>query len=345
MTARMTTSVQKPTISIAICTYNGKTYLPVQWHSLLHQHLLPDEVVISDDCSSDGTPDLLKQLADEAPFDVRILPNTTRLGYNKNFERAIAACKGDLIFLCDQDDFWLPEKISTMTDYMVQHPEAQMAFCDAWVTDEYLDGREERFWKAVRFDEKTKTRWLAGEMMDVMLDGNRMMGCATVVRQSYLPLIIPIPKNIPGYIYDGWMALVAATQNAVHFIDQPLQLYRTHVQQQVGVRPQEVGERIRLRDRFTRHRARKLAPLHKKQIQLNVISQLLSERVPQDSPGLPQLYRQLAHYTMRSNLPPNRLKRFIPVLTSLWKGNYHRYVDPAADWYAPYLAVLGDLFE
>ncbi|WP_461039783.1 glycosyltransferase [Spirosoma harenae] len=341
----MTTSVQQPTISIALCTYNGKTYLPVQWHSLLHQQLLPNEVIISDDCSTDGTPDLLKQFAEEAPFSVNILPNRTRLGYNKNFERALSACTGDLIFICDQDDFWLPEKISTMVQYMVDHPEAQLAFCDAWVTDEFLDGRQARFWKAVRFDHAAQEQWLAGEAMDVLLGGNRMMGCATVLRRTYLSLLLPIPNTIPGYIYDGWMALVAAAQNAIHFINLPLQLYRTHVQQEVGVRPPEVRERIRLRDRLTRHRARKLAPLHKKQIQLKAISALLQSRVPADAPGLPQLYRQLAHYTLRSNLPHNRLKRILPVLTNLLKGNYHRYADPAANRYAPYLAFLGDMLE
>ena len=86
----MTNSNHRPTISIALCTYNGADYLPVQWQSLLDQHLLPDEVVISDDLSTDDTPALLTKLAAEAPFSVRILENTQRLGFNKNFERALA---------------------------------------------------------------------------------------------------------------------------------------------------------------------------------------------------------------------------------------------------------------
>ncbi|QMW05973.1 glycosyltransferase [Spirosoma foliorum] len=340
----MTTSAQ-PTISIALCTYNGMAYLPTQWESLLNQQLLPNEVVISDDRSTDGTGSLLEQFAAEAPFSVRILGNQTRLGYNKNFERALAACTCDLIFICDQDDFWLPEKIRTMTQYMIDHPDVQVTFCDAWVTDENLEGRQNRFWEAVLFDKETQERWKAGETMDVLLDGNRMMGCASVIRRTFLPTVLPIPGKIPGYIYDGWIALVAATQNVINFIDQPLQLYRTHVQQQVGVRPQEVGARIRLRDRLTRHRNRKLAPLLTKQVQLSTINDLLTKRVPANSPGLPQLRQRLAHFSLRSNLAPNRLKRIVPVLTNLVKGNYRRYADPAANWYAPLLAVLGDILE
>ena len=341
----MTTSA-RPTISIALCTYNGKAYLPTQWQSLLEQQQLPDEVVISDDQSTDGTPTLLVGLAAEAPFSVRILENPARLGSNKNFERALSACTGELIFLCDQDDFWLPEKISTMTQYMIQHPETQVAFCDAWVTDELLAGRQNRFWEVVRFDQRAQTRWQAGEMMEIILDGNRMMGCATVIRRSFLPNVLPIPTAIPdGYIYDGWIALVAAAQNAVQFIDQPLQLYRTHVQQQVGVREQEAPEAVRLQDRFARRRAGKLAPLRDKQRILTNIEQLLIDRVPANAPGLPMLKRRLAHFAMRSSLPANRLRRLLPVLTSLRLGNYNRYADASANWYAPYLAILGDILE
>ena len=334
-----------PKISIALCTYNGSDHLQEQWQSILNQQVLPDEVVISDDQSTDDTQRLLDKLAVKAPFPVRVLKNKERLGYNKNFEQALAACTGDLIFICDQDDYWLPEKIRIMTQFMEQHPDAQLSFCNAWVTDENLQGRQKHVWEAVRFNKKAQTRWVTGEMLDVLLEGNRMMGCATVIRRSFLSLLLPIPNEIPGYIYDGWLALVAATQNAIQFVNQPLQLYRTHVQQQVGVREKPTPDRIRLRDRVTRHRARKLAPLRKVQAQLTIIRQLLIERVPPTSPGLPQLNQRLAHFTLRSYLPQNRFKRISPVLQNLWQGNYRRYTDPSANWYAHYLAVLGDILE
>jgi glycosyltransferase involved in cell wall biosynthesis len=336
----------RPTISIALCTYNGKAYLPKQWQSILEQKQLPDEVVICDDQSTDGTAELIAELAATAPFSVHIIENPVRLGSNKNFECALAACTGDLIYICDQDDFWLPEKIITMTQYMDQHPETQVAFCDAWVTDEDLESYLGRFWEAVRFNDLAKTRWQSGESIDILLDGNRMMGCATVIRRSFLKNVLPIPVDLPGdYIYDGWIALIAAAYDSVHFIDKTLQLYRTHVQQQVGVRGPEAQEHIRFRDRFTRHRTRKLAPLREKQAQLTKISQLLGERVPANAPGLPILYRRLDHFTMRSSLPHNRLQRLSPVLSSLQRGNYRRYADASANWYAPYLAVLGDILE
>ncbi|WP_420148294.1 glycosyltransferase family 2 protein [Spirosoma sp.] len=339
------TEPTRPTVSIALCTYNGKAYLPAQWQSLLNQQQRPDEVVVSDDLSTDGTVELIEQLAAEAPFSVRILKNSERLGSNKNFERALSACTGDLIFLCDQDDFWLPEKISTMTQFMVENPDLQIAFCDAWVTDERLEGRQGRFWEVVRFDKRAQSRWQSGETMDVLLDGNRVMGCAMVVRRSFLLIVLPIPNDVPGYIYDGWMALVAAARNTIQFVDQPLQLYRTHAQQQIGVREQAAPDPVRLKDRFSRHRAGKLAPLRSKQNQLTQINTFLADRIPPSAPGISQLHRRLAHFTMRSNLPSNRLFRLWPVLKSLGLGNYNRYADASANWYAPYLAVLGDILE
>lgn len=336
----------RPSISIALCTYNGTAHLPAQWQSLLEQELLPDEVVICDDQSTDGTIELLTELAAKAPFAVRILENPVRLGSNKNFERALSACTGDLIYICDQDDFWLPEKIATMTQYMTQHPDTQVAFCDAWVTDEHLENYQNRVWEAVRFDSIAQDRWRSGESMEVLLDGNRVMGCATVLRRSYLKQVLPIPTDLPGdYIYDGWIALVAAASNCISYINKPLQLYRTHVQQQIGVRASEAQQAIMLRDRFTRHRARKLAPLQQKQDQLTKLNQLLAERLPTHVPGFLQLHRRLNHFTMRSSLPHSRLKRLGPVLGSLQRGNYQRYADASANWYAPYLAVLGDILE
>ena len=339
------TETVRPTISLALCTYNGESYLPTQWQSLVDQQLLPDEVIVCDDQSTDDTIAVLRKLAAEAPFPVRIIENQTRLGFNKNFEQVLSECTGDLIFICDQDDFWFPEKIAVMTDHMTQHPDTQVTFCNAWVTDEHLQGREKRFWEWIRFDSRAQKRWQNGEMMEVMLDGNRVMGCATVIRRSFLSAVLPIPNEVPGYIYDGWVGLVGAAFHTIRFIDQPLQLYRTHVQQQVGVRQKEVPERIRLRDRFARHRAKKLAPLRDKQAQLATISRLLAERTSANAPGLPHLHRRLAHFTMRSCLPHDRLKRLKPVLSSLQQGNYNRYADASANWMAPYLAALGDLLE
>lgn len=339
----MTAPIQ--TISIALCTYNGEAHLQEQWESLLNQERLPDEVVVCDDCSTDGTRALLCQLAEESPFKVMLIENEEQLGYNKNFEKALSLCSGDLIFICDQDDYWFPHKTRVMTDYMAAHPNVEIAFCNANEADDQLHDLHQPFWDRVRLDDFQKERWAMGLSMEVLLEGNRMMGCATAIRRQFITKLLPIPTDIPGYIYDGWISLVGSACDTIRLIDQTLQLYRTHENQQVGTKAEPPQPYVSLRDRFTRDRSIKLEPLIKTRQQLRKIRSYLVERVPEDCPGLKLLDRKLAHFTMRSTLPDNRLQRVWPVLSDLQQGLYHRYADSAANSLAPYMAALGDLLE
>jgi glycosyltransferase involved in cell wall biosynthesis len=98
-------------ISIAMATYNGERYLEEQLRSLTEQIRLPDEVVICDDGSTDGTQEILAQFAKSALFPVLLVINDHRLGWRENFLKAASICTSDYIAFCDQDDIWLPEKL------------------------------------------------------------------------------------------------------------------------------------------------------------------------------------------------------------------------------------------
>lgn len=334
----------RPTISVALCTYNGEAYLDTQLQSILKQSRLPDELVVCDDDSTDQTPVILKEFANRAPFPVKIVHNTSRLGYNKNFEKALSLCSGELLFICDQDDYWFPEKIEILSDYLIQHPETELIFTNALITDADLNDTGRSFWDTVRFTAPIRERWRRGEAMEVLLDGNRVMGCACALRRRLLASFLPIP-NLPNYIYDGWLALVAAARGAIEFYEKPLIRYRTHEKQQVGTRPPAAGRPISFKERFSRPHSEKLEPLIRKYQDAHQLYQLIIERVSTQTPGLRQFDRRLAHYNKRSTMPDGRLLRIIPVLGELLKGNYHRYADQEANQYAPYLAALGDLAE
>jgi len=99
-------------LSIALATYNGERYIGEQLDSILRQTRLPDELVVFDDASVDATQAIVLDFARHAPFPVRFQVNSVRLGSTRNFEMAIRACGGDIIFLCDQDDVWYPDKIA-----------------------------------------------------------------------------------------------------------------------------------------------------------------------------------------------------------------------------------------
>lgn len=341
-----TPSDQRPTLSIALCTYNGATYLREQWASILAQEWLPDEVIVSDDGSTDGTLDLLYELAEAAPFRVTVLTNASPLGYNGNFAKAIAACTSQLIFLCDQDDAWLPHKTRTLATYLLDHPDRDVVFGNALVADASLTPTNQQFWDVVRFGAADQQAWQAGQAMHVLLNGNRVMGCAMAFRQSFRLRALPIPANVPGgYAYDGWLALVAAATNQIGFVAELLQLYRTHPTQQIGVRPPESAPPVRFLDRFNRDRDLKLAPFRNLQTCWQTLLSMLTERVGSQAVGLAQLQHRLNHITMRATLANSRVARLLPVTRHLLAGDYHRYADADANQLAPYVAAAGDLLE
>ncbi|HKU26536.1 MAG TPA: glycosyltransferase [Candidatus Sulfotelmatobacter sp.] len=98
-------------ISIAMATYNGEKYIGEQLESLGRQTLLPFELVVTDDGSSDRTLEILNAFSEGAPFSVRVFRNATRLGYEENFLKAASLCNGDVIAFCDQDDVWMERKL------------------------------------------------------------------------------------------------------------------------------------------------------------------------------------------------------------------------------------------
>src|SRR5882757_11091931 len=99
------------TISIAMATYNGGKYIRQQLDSFAAQTMLPSELIVTDDGSSDNTLEIIAEFVATAPFPVRVERNEKNLGYRANFMKAASLCKGDLISFSDQDDIWLPQKL------------------------------------------------------------------------------------------------------------------------------------------------------------------------------------------------------------------------------------------
>src|SRR5215210_7844615 len=100
--------------SVALCTYNGARFLREQLQSIAEQQTPPFELVLSDDASSDDTFAIAREFARSAAFPVELHRNPTRIGTVANFDQTISRCRGEVIFLCDQDDVWRPDKIGRM---------------------------------------------------------------------------------------------------------------------------------------------------------------------------------------------------------------------------------------
>ena len=118
-------------ISVCIATYNGAPYITEQLASICAQLSDNDEIIISDDGSTDSTLDVVRAFGDPR---IRIVRNQSQRCYTANFENALRHAQGDYIFICDQDDVWLPNKVETIVHYLCDEGYSIVAH-DAIVTD------------------------------------------------------------------------------------------------------------------------------------------------------------------------------------------------------------------
>jgi glycosyltransferase involved in cell wall biosynthesis len=202
-----------PNISIAMTTYNGERHVGKQLDSLSGQSRLPDEVVVCDDCSRDGTVKILEEFAATAPFVMRIVANEKNVGYVENFSKALELCTGDIIFLCDQDDVWLPNKLVAMEEYFERHPLVQLAihdiaFCKGDLTE----------------IGQTKIQRMEGvfDLYDAYV-----VGMASAARAAFLRRCLPIPSSA-GLTHDRWLHLCANTLGRKGLVREVLALHRRH---------------------------------------------------------------------------------------------------------------------
>lgn len=203
-------------ISVAMATYNGGRYLGEQLDSILCQLGEEDEVVISDDGSSDDTMIIIREFMER---DGRVrYERGPREGVIANFENAIAACKGEYIFLADQDDVWLPDKVQTVMEQFAGNEKLRLVIHDAKVMTEDL---RETMMKSFFAYRGSKPGVING------LIKNSYMGCCMAFRREVAEIALPIPRNLP--MHDQWIGLVSDKFFGKScFLQQPLLLYRRH---------------------------------------------------------------------------------------------------------------------
>ena len=219
-------------ISVALCTYNGSRFLREQLESISVQRRLPDELIVSDDCSTDNTLEIVRKFSAKSQFPITILHNEQNLGSTRNFEKAIENCTGDVIALSDQDDVWLPQKLERIEAQFDSHPDVGLVFSDAVLTDDELRPIGLRLWTET-FRPADRRKFASGHALDVLLQYNVVTGATIAFRSALRPAIMPIPQ-LTEFIHDGWIGLVAALCSHIRFIREPLIKYRQHSGQQLG---------------------------------------------------------------------------------------------------------------
>lgn len=308
-------SVGDLSVSIALASYNGERYLGEQLDSIVCQSRLPDELVISDDASVDATAAIIYEFARHAPFPVRFLRNSERLGSTRNFENAIRACRGDIIFLCDQDDVWYPDKVALTEQHFLDNRNAGAVFTDGDVVDENLHLSGLRLWQIFKFHPQEQAQISACNALGVLLKHPVVTGATLAFRTTYRDLILPMPDTW----HDAWIALLIGAVSCLDILPLPLIAYRQHGTNQLGI-PRRDGNRARTFAaifgpqlyRCDMARARLLA---------------LRNRFPVSEDKLRDLDEALIFLRARSALPSARWRRLPVALHELAAWRYHRYAN------------------
>ncbi len=224
-------------ISVALASYNGARFIGEQLRSLAAQTHRPDELIVTDDGSNDETIRIITDFARTAPFDVKLFQNPQRLGFGQNFGKALALCSGDIVFLCDQDDSWFPQKIERIVELAQSMPKMQLFTNDAIITD--ADLRPTAF-------------TLLGQITTLGQSRNQLVsGCCSAVKRDLLQICLPIPDCVLWH--DKWIAKIAASCSTKYVLDQPLQYYRRHKSNAstgIGSLPRKITRKDKLRGRF-----------------------------------------------------------------------------------------------
>lgn len=211
------------TVSVLLPTWNGARFIGAQLDSLLAQTRPPDEILISDDGSTDETLAICRARAREARQSaVRVVAQPQRLGCTQNFAWCLEHAQGGILFFADQDDVWFPEKIAAMLDLFAGAPALGLAYSDASITDEALQPTGETV-----FQRRRRYHLQRGRSAREMMKGVMINGCSMALRATLTPHLLPIPFP---WGYDEWCAVIAAALREVRVIRQPLMYYRRHAQ-------------------------------------------------------------------------------------------------------------------
>lgn len=199
------------TVSVAMAAYNGEKYIAEQIDSILPQLKDTDELVISLNLSTDRTEEIIRRYTDSR---IKVV-NCNKHGVLQNFENAIRNCSNDIIFLSDQDDIWVENKIETQLMYFEDSSVGGVCHGCRYIDDE---------------GQLMDTQPVQGSNRDIrfidILRKNPVQGSALAFRSELRELFLPFPRNIP--MHDSWIGLCICKKSRLVYLCEHLLMYRQH---------------------------------------------------------------------------------------------------------------------
>lgn len=215
-------------ISVVIATYNGEKYIKDQLKSIIDQTYSVDEIVICDDCSSDNTLSEINDFFNQVNINFKLIVNDNNQGVYASFKNAIEKTSGDIIFLCDQDDYWLNNKVSKFVE-IFNNKEVGLVFSNAFITDATLNKIGNTLWDSLKYRPVDNNF----ELINEEFKRNVFAGMSMAFRRELIDANFWFSRNMLHDECIGWNAL---KKSKVFSLNLPLVLYRQHEDNVVGAK-------------------------------------------------------------------------------------------------------------
>lgn len=247
----MAVAETRRSIAVVMCTYMGQDYLSQQLDSILSQVLVPDRIYIYDDQSSDATIRVIEAYLRRFPGIICSLTDGVHRGINGAVWYSLSQVKEDMVFLCDQDDLWHPDKIRRMVDFVENQAEWDRIPCILHSESMlYQDEKETGTVLSQLIGRRT------GQItVEDLLSRNLVQGCTMLINRPLIQMFCQerLDELFPHCIYDQWMALIASVFGRIYFLDESLVYYRIHGKNVVG------STQVNIYEKYALSRNRKIA--------------------------------------------------------------------------------------
>jgi len=222
-------------VDILLASFNGEAFLQEQWASILGQSYKNWRLFTRDDESIDSTVEIIQELIRQEPEKILFADETLQVGGAcATFAILLEKSTSDYVMFCDQDDVWLPNKISKTLETMKSAEQQYgtdtplLVHTDLQVVDEQLQTIAPSLLKYQHLSPQS------GSQLNRLLPQNVVTGCTVMINRPLVKLATPIPNE--AIMHDWWLALVAALFGQIVFLNEPTMFYRQHSRNCIGAK-------------------------------------------------------------------------------------------------------------
>ncbi|WP_201319172.1 glycosyltransferase [Paenibacillus sp. EPM92] len=265
--------------------------------------------------------------------DFKIRINPKNLGVTKNFETTIKACNGDIVFICDQDDIWLENKVERIIKIFENNKEVDVIFTNAYLVNNQLTKFKDTLWDTIKFNpERSKKN--GEDLFSIFLNRNIATGATMAFRKSFVEKILPMPEE---WIHDGWIAITALLEKKLYAYPEKLILYRQHLHNVIGAKNEGILTKVRKYlgqpDKITHDNYNKFKRYE------SVIEYISNNSIDVTTTEINNIKQCVKFWEDKCGIVTrSKLKSIINIMGHVKKGHYNQFATG-------YRAVIKDVFN